>query len=98
MIRLTCVLVSLYLIILCAPGAFGDERVYDFSNDDAWEPIQAEWEIVDGEFVVTRLKVYLITPMYSALPESDVLKSTMEWPSEAPLCALYLALRQSGLV
>jgi len=53
MIRLTCVLTSFYLIILCAPDAFGDERVYDFSNDDAWEPIQGEWEIIDGEYVVT---------------------------------------------
>ncbi len=52
-IRLICVLASFYLIILCAPGVFGDERVYDFSNDDAWEPITADWEIIDGEYVVT---------------------------------------------
>ena len=56
MIRLTCVLTSFYLIILCAPGAFSDERIYDFDNEDAadaWEPIDAEWEIIDGEYVVT---------------------------------------------
>jgi len=52
-IKLTCVLASFYLIILCAPGTFGDERIYDFNNADAWEPIEAEWEIIDGEYVVT---------------------------------------------
>ncbi len=63
MIRLICVLASFYLIILCAPGTFGDERIYDFDERiydfnnadaaDAWEPIEAEWEIIDGEYVVT---------------------------------------------
>jgi hypothetical protein len=54
MIKLTCVLASFYLIILSAPGVFGGERVYDFSNDHAWEPITADWwEVIDGEYVLT---------------------------------------------
>lgn len=54
--KLICVLASFYLITLCAPGAYGGERIYDFNNADAadaWEPIEAEWEIIDGEYVVT---------------------------------------------
>lgn len=56
MISLTCVLTSFCLMALYVPGAFADERIYDFDNEDAanaWEVIEAEWEIIDGEYVVT---------------------------------------------
>jgi hypothetical protein len=53
MSKLLCVLNSFCFIILLVSSAFGGERVYDFSNDDAWEAISATWEIVDGEYVKT---------------------------------------------
>ena len=53
MTKLLCILISFGFILLSTPKVIGGERLYDFSNDDAWEPIEAEWEIIDGEYVVT---------------------------------------------
>jgi hypothetical protein len=53
MAKLLCILISFGLILLSTPKVFGGERLYDFTNDDAWEPIAADWEIIDGEYVVT---------------------------------------------
>ena len=42
-------------LLLLASFSLGGERIYDFSNDEAWEPITANctWEIIDGEYVRT---------------------------------------------
>ena len=52
MAKLLCILISFGFIFLSTPKVFGGERVYDFSNDNAWEPIADDWEIIDGEYVV----------------------------------------------
>lgn len=51
MVNRYCFLVAFCFALMLALAALGGERVYDFSNDDEWEPITAEWEIVDGEYV-----------------------------------------------
>lgn len=53
MTKLLCILISFGLIVLFTPKVFGEERLYDFPNDDAWEPISDIWAIIDGEYVVT---------------------------------------------
>lgn len=53
MIKTICILASLCLIILSVSDALSGERLYDFRDDSAWDPITAEWEIVDGEYVQT---------------------------------------------
>jgi hypothetical protein len=52
MAKLLCILISFGLIVLSTPKVFGGERLYDFTNDDAWEPIAANWEIMGGEYIV----------------------------------------------
>ena len=46
---LLCILIVFGPILLSTPAASGGERLYDFTNDDAWEPITANWKIIDGE-------------------------------------------------
>ena len=51
MMKLVCALFSLCFATMILSLASAGERWYDFSDDSAWEPITADWEIIDGEYV-----------------------------------------------
>ena len=51
MLKQVCLLFSFCFIILPVSDVFSGERLYTFDNDNEWEAITADWEIVDGEYV-----------------------------------------------